>query len=171
MADRRVGRRTWPPSRRSSAEKLELLEEANGEDEARAGACRTARRWKNPSATPFAWTIADRTHGIPGVLGAGVAGLFFARDAVRLVGKVVPDGVESLVPSSEWRIYTIAASMPDIAPADYRLRITGHVERPTTLTLADLRSLPRAEQVSDFHCVTGWPGCRTFAGPASVSTT
>ena len=91
-----------------------------------------------------------------GVLGAGLAGLFFARDAVRLVGKVVPDGVEALVPSSGWRIYTIAASMPDIAPADYRLRIAGHVERATTLTLADLRSLARAEQVSDFHCVTGW---------------
>jgi DMSO/TMAO reductase YedYZ molybdopterin-dependent catalytic subunit len=25
-----------------------------------------------------------------------------------------------------------------------------------TYTLDDLRSLPRAEQVSDFHCVTGW---------------
>jgi DMSO/TMAO reductase YedYZ molybdopterin-dependent catalytic subunit len=25
-----------------------------------------------------------------------------------------------------------------------------------TYTLADLRELPRAEQVSDFHCVTGW---------------
>ena len=39
---------------------------------------------------------------------------------------------------------------------EYRLRIVGHVERPVTLTLGDLRSLPRAEQVSDFHCVTGW---------------
>ena len=101
----------------------------------------------------------DRTNGRAaylGALGAGIAGLFFARDAFRLVGKVVPDRVESLVPASEWRIYTIGTSMPNIAPADYRLRIAGHVERPTTLTLADLRSLPRAEQVSDFHCVTGW---------------
>jgi DMSO/TMAO reductase YedYZ molybdopterin-dependent catalytic subunit len=103
--------------------------------------------------------VDDRTIGraaFLGVLGAGLAGLFFARDAVGLVGKVVPDRVASLVPSSGWRIYTIGSRMPSIAPAEYRLEVAGHVERPTTLTLADLRALPRAEQVSDFHCVTGW---------------
>jgi len=77
--------------------------------------------------------VDDRTFGraaFLGALGAGIAGLFFARDAFRLVGKVVPDRVESLVPSGGWRIYTIGASMPSIEPADYRLRIAGHVERP-----------------------------------------
>ncbi len=101
----------------------------------------------------------DRTIGraaFLGVVGAGVAGLFFARDAVGLIGKAVPDRVASLVPSSGWRIYTIGSSMPRIRPAEYRLSIVGHVETPVTLTLADLRALPRAEQVSDFHCVTGW---------------
>ena len=103
--------------------------------------------------------VDDRTIGraaFLGIVGAGVAGLFFARDTVGLVGKAVPNGVSSLVPSSGWRIYTIGSSMPRIAPAAYRLRIEGHVEQPVTLTLADLRKLPRAEQVSDFHCVTGW---------------
>jgi len=103
--------------------------------------------------------VDDRTIGraaFLGVVGAGVAGLFFARDAFGLLGKVVPNSVEALVPSSGWRIYTIGSRMPSIAPAEYRLQIAGHVERPVTLTLADLRSLPRAEQVSDFHCVTGW---------------
>ena len=91
-----------------------------------------------------------------GVVGVGIAGLFVGRDALGLLGKVVPDGVESLVPSNGWRIYTIGSSMPRIAPAEYRLQITGAVEQPVTLNLADLRSLPRAEQVSSFHCVTGW---------------
>ncbi len=103
--------------------------------------------------------MEDRTIGraaFLGVVGAGVAGLFFARDAVGLIGKAVPDRVASLVPSSGWRIYTIGSSMPRIRPAEYRLSIVGHVETPVTLTLADLRSLPRAEQVSDFKCVTGW---------------
>ncbi len=63
-----------------------------------------------------------------GVVGAGLAGLFLGRDAMRLAGRVVPDSVEAIVPTSGWRIYTIA----------------------------DLRALPRVEQVSDFHCVTGW---------------
>ena len=46
--------------------------------------------------------------------------------------------------------------MPNIDPAAYRLRVDGLVESPQTFTLADLKALPRAEQVSDFQCVTGW---------------
>jgi DMSO/TMAO reductase YedYZ molybdopterin-dependent catalytic subunit len=46
--------------------------------------------------------------------------------------------------------------MPRLDRATYRLRVGGLVERPVSLGLADLRALPRAEQVSDFHCVTGW---------------
>lgn len=91
-----------------------------------------------------------------GIVGAGVAGLFFARDATRLVGRVVPDRVEAIVPTSGWRIYTIGDSIPRIDPDTYRLTIAGAVERPSSYTLADLRALPATEQISDFHCVTGW---------------
>jgi DMSO/TMAO reductase YedYZ molybdopterin-dependent catalytic subunit len=101
----------------------------------------------------------DRTIGraaFLGVVGAGVAGLFLGRDAMRLAGRLVPDTVEAIVPTSGWRIYTIGNSIPRIDPAAYRLTIAGAVERPVTYTLADLRSLPQATQVSDFHCVTGW---------------
>ena len=61
-----------------------------------------------------------------------------------------------LVPSSGWRIYTVAATMPRFDREKWRLRIEGLVEQPVTLTYEDLLALPRAEQVSDFHCVTGW---------------
>jgi DMSO/TMAO reductase YedYZ molybdopterin-dependent catalytic subunit len=101
----------------------------------------------------------DRTLGraaFLGVVGAGLAGLFLGREAMRLVGRVVPDSVEAIVPTSGWRIYTIGSSIPRIDPAAYRLTIDGAVERPVAYTLADLRALPRVEQVSDFHCVTGW---------------
>jgi DMSO/TMAO reductase YedYZ molybdopterin-dependent catalytic subunit len=101
----------------------------------------------------------DRTIGraaFMGLVGAGIAGLFVGRDAMGLLGRIVPDPVEAIVPTSGWRIYTIGSSIPRIDPAAYRLTVTGAVERPVTYTLADLRRLPRAEQVSDFHCVTGW---------------
>ena len=101
----------------------------------------------------------DRTLGraaFLGLVGAGVAGLFVGRDALGLLGRIVPDGVESIVPTSGWRIYTIGSSVPNLDPHAYRLTVGGGVERPLTYTLADLRELPRAEQVSDFHCVTGW---------------
>ena len=103
--------------------------------------------------------MEDRTLGrtaFLGLVGAGVAGLFLGRDALGLLGKVVPNGVESIVPTSGWRIYTIGSSVPNLDPHAYRLTVGGAVERPLTYTLADLRKLPRAEQVSDFHCVTGW---------------
>lgn len=101
----------------------------------------------------------DRTIGraaFLGIVGAGIAGLFVGRDAMRLLGRALPDSIEAIVPTTGWRIYTIGSSIPRIDPASYRLELTGAVKRPATYTLADLRSLPQAEQVSDFHCVTGW---------------
>jgi DMSO/TMAO reductase YedYZ molybdopterin-dependent catalytic subunit len=91
-----------------------------------------------------------------GVVGAGLAGLFFARDATRLLGRSVPRSIQAIVPTSGWRIYTIGNSMPKLDATTYRLRVEGLAERPTSFTLDDLKQLPRADQVSDFHCVTGW---------------
>lgn len=68
----------------------------------------------------------------------------------------MPKQVSSVVPASGWRIYTIASVMPDLAPADYRLTVGGLAGRPASFSLADLKAMPRADQVSDFHCVTGW---------------
>ena len=92
-----------------------------------------------------------------GILGAGVAGLWLGRDAAGVLGRLVPDALPDVAPSSTgWRIYTIADRMPDIDPAELRVRVGGLVDHPTTFTFADLKAMPRAEQVSDFHCVTGW---------------
>src|SRR3954462_10813933 len=46
--------------------------------------------------------------------------------------------------------------MPKFDPASWRLKSGGLVEQPVSLTYDELRALPRVEQVSDFHCVTGW---------------
>ena len=45
---------------------------------------------------------------------------------------------------------------PDIALADWRLEVTGHVEHPFTLTWSEFLALPQVDDVSDFHCVTTW---------------
>ncbi len=65
-------------------------------------------------------------------------------------------GLTRLIPSSGWRIYTVADSMPTFDPASWRLRIDGLVRHPVELTHRQLLSLPKATQVSTFHCVTGW---------------
>ena len=46
--------------------------------------------------------------------------------------------------------------MPVFDPATWRLKIGGMVEQPQELSYHQLRALPQASQVSDFHCVTGW---------------
>jgi DMSO/TMAO reductase YedYZ molybdopterin-dependent catalytic subunit len=91
------------------------------------------------------------------VVAGGLSSLLWARPLWRLLSpatELLPSQVRSVLPSG-WRIYTVAATMPVFDPR-WRLRIDGSVERPVTLTYEQLRALPRAEQVSDFHCVTGW---------------
>jgi DMSO/TMAO reductase YedYZ molybdopterin-dependent catalytic subunit len=94
------------------------------------------------------------------VTGVGLSSLLWGRPvwqavtgAARPLKGALPSG---LIPSSGWRIYTVAATMPRFDRQSWRLRIEGLVERPVALGYPELLQLPRAEQVSDFHCVTGW---------------
>jgi DMSO/TMAO reductase YedYZ molybdopterin-dependent catalytic subunit len=61
-----------------------------------------------------------------------------------------------LVPSGGWRIYTVSGSMPTFDPATWKLSIGGLVEQPVSFDYEQLRALPRVNQISTFHCVTGW---------------
>jgi DMSO/TMAO reductase YedYZ molybdopterin-dependent catalytic subunit len=45
---------------------------------------------------------------------------------------------------------------PEISRAEWRLEIGGLVDTPRRYGWDDLLSLPQTEDVSDFHCVTGW---------------
>jgi DMSO/TMAO reductase YedYZ molybdopterin-dependent catalytic subunit len=99
--------------------------------------------------------------GFIGIVGAGVAALFYGRAISGVTSRVtnpVSDatGLTRLIPSGGWRIYTVADTMPTFDPATWRLRIDGLVERPLELSYRQLLALPKAEQVSTFHCVTGW---------------
>lgn len=96
-----------------------------------------------------------------GVVAAGV-GVLFAGGAIsratRHVTNPVTDGLglDGIVPSGGWRIYTVAPSMPRFDPATWRLDVGGLVDEKLSLSHADLRALPSVTQVSTFHCVTGW---------------
>jgi sulfoxide reductase catalytic subunit YedY len=48
--------------------------------------------------------------------------------------------------------------------ATYRLRIFGLVDEPRELTLAEVKSLPRQEQITAHHCIQGWSGVAKWAG-------
>ena len=46
--------------------------------------------------------------------------------------------------------------VPRVAPERWDLRVTGEVEKPLRLSLAEFKALPRISVARDFHCVTGW---------------
>ena len=93
-----------------------------------------------------------------GAVAAGLSSLWWGKGAwSRISGAAGP--VESLVPllpQGGWRIYTVSGSLPAFEPAAWRLEVGGAVERPFSLDYRELTALPKAEQVSTFHCVTGW---------------
>jgi DMSO/TMAO reductase YedYZ molybdopterin-dependent catalytic subunit len=93
------------------------------------------------------------------LLAGGVSSLAWAGPAAGIFSPVTSQFSQllgNLIPVGGWRIYTISGSMPLFDERVWRLQIDGLVERPVSLTYAQLLALPRATQITDFHCVTGW---------------
>jgi len=106
--------------------------------------------------------VSERRYGRRAFLlltAGGASSLLWAGPAARFLSPLTSAGsqlVGNLFPVGGWRIYTISGSMPIFDPSSWRLQIDGLVRRPRSLTYDELKALPRAEQVSTFHCVTGW---------------
>lgn len=98
----------------------------------------------------------------------GLSSLYWGKAAWGHVSHALHGVGEVLGPGSGWRIYTVAATMPTFDPAAWTLRVGGLVEHPLELSYDDLRRLPQASQVTDFHCVTGWT-VTACAGEESAS--
>ncbi|MFI6144291.1 molybdopterin-dependent oxidoreductase [Streptomyces sp. NPDC051109] len=68
-----------------------------------------------------------------------------------------PTGLAGLLPNGGgFRYYSVASSVPERGPQNYRLTVDGLVDRPMTYTLDALRALPQTRVVRDVQCVTGW---------------
>jgi DMSO/TMAO reductase YedYZ molybdopterin-dependent catalytic subunit len=94
-----------------------------------------------------------------GLLAGGISALWWARPANRIFAPISSQFSQlagDLLPVGGWRIYTISGSMPIFDAKAWRLEIGGLVARPRSFAYDELRALPQAHQVSDFHCVTGW---------------
>jgi DMSO/TMAO reductase YedYZ molybdopterin-dependent catalytic subunit len=91
------------------------------------------------------------------VLG-GLTSLWWGHGAwSRLSSAISPvESLVPLVPNGGWRIYTISGTLPGFDPETWRLEVGGAVDRPASIDYRGLRALPKVEQVSTFHCVTGW---------------
>src|SRR5271167_810350 len=90
-----------------------------------------------------------------GVLGA--VGIVFGAKVQNVLGNAFGSGLGGLLPGGDrFRIYSITGSYPKISTEDYRLNVSGLVDRPTTLTMSDLESMPQTSLTTTFQCVTGW---------------
>jgi DMSO/TMAO reductase YedYZ molybdopterin-dependent catalytic subunit len=105
---------------------------------------------------------ADRHYGRGAfllLLGGGLSSLAWGTKVSGVLSPITSafsQLVGNIFPVGGWRIYTISGSMPVFDPNSWRLEVDGLVERKLSLSYDMLLRLPRAEQVSTFHCVTGW---------------
>ena len=93
------------------------------------------------------------------LVGGGASSLFWASKVSSFLSPVTSGFsqlVGNLFPVGGWRIYTVSGSMPEFDPQAWRLEIGGLVKNPVSLTYDQVRALPHTQQVSTFHCVTGW---------------
>jgi DMSO/TMAO reductase YedYZ molybdopterin-dependent catalytic subunit len=78
-----------------------------------------------------------------------------ATDGVEHVRESLPPGQRARSEFPRFGLPAFAGRWPQIA-ASPALLIGGDVDRPFELAVSELASLPRYQQVSDFHCVTTW---------------
>jgi len=93
------------------------------------------------------------------LLAGGASSFFWAPAASNFLSPLTSafsQALGNILPVGGWRIYTISGSMPVFDPNTWSLTVDGLVERRVQLSYDDLEKLPAAEQVSTFHCVTGW---------------
>lgn len=99
-----------------------------------------------------------------GLLGLGAVGVVTGRSVQDwLAGRLStlqqndPTGLSDLLPlGNNFRYYSIVGSVPVKTAANYELTVSGLVDNPMTLTLAQLQAMPQTDLTLDFQCVTGW---------------
>jgi formate dehydrogenase subunit gamma len=99
-----------------------------------------------------------------GLLGLGTLGIVTGTRTQNAVTSFLapiqlrdPTGLTGVLPLGDtFRYYSVTGGVPTRDASSYRLAISGLVDRPSVLTLADLQAMPQTDLVRDFQCVTGW---------------
>ena len=99
-----------------------------------------------------------------GLAALGAAGVVFGSAVQDRVSSVLapiaardPTGLTALVPGAgRFRIYTVTGDLPKRSRAQWKLKVSGLVDHPMTLSFADLIAMEPTALTADFQCVTGW---------------
>jgi len=75
-----------------------------------------------------------------------------------LAAQLRPDGRPRIPPGQHAvkALPNMGGGQPDENVPEWRLQITGEVEKPMTLMISDLMELKQFDLICDVHCVTGW---------------
>jgi hypothetical protein len=91
---------------------------------------------------------------------AVLGGLYYFSDSLtrEAQAQTRADGRPRLPPGQRvlQRLKPMGGQEGDPRASAFRFQVHGEVERPFTLTFAELLALPQADVVEDVHCVTGW---------------
>jgi DMSO/TMAO reductase YedYZ molybdopterin-dependent catalytic subunit len=92
-----------------------------------------------------------------GVTGLAALGVAFGSSISNFLGNAFGSGLGGLLPGGDrFRIYSITGTYPKIKDSDYRLKVSGLVQRPKNFTLDDLKAMRVTSFTKNFQCVTGW---------------
>jgi DMSO/TMAO reductase YedYZ molybdopterin-dependent catalytic subunit len=92
-----------------------------------------------------------------GIAGLGALGIAFGNSVQNFLSNELGSGFGGLLPwGDRFRIYSITGTYPQISRDEYRLSVSGLVDRPTVLTVDDLEAMPATSFTKAFQCVTGW---------------
>jgi DMSO/TMAO reductase YedYZ molybdopterin-dependent catalytic subunit len=82
---------------------------------------------------------------------------FFDRNREQLANKGIDD---ARLPPGQYLTERFpvlhVGDVPTYAPGDWDLKIFGLVDKPFTVTLDELKSMPAVSLLTDIHCVTKW---------------
>lgn len=94
------------------------------------------------------------------VIALGGAGYCLAGEGEERKARATlrPDGRPRLPPGQYLlsRIRPMGGLEGDPSPRGWRLSVSGEVEAPFTLDMAELLKMPQVDQTADVHCVTKW---------------
>jgi hypothetical protein len=94
------------------------------------------------------------------VIALGGAGYCLAGEEEQRKARATlrPDGRPRLPPGQYLlsRIRPMGGLEGDPSPSGWRVQVSGEVEAPFTLDMAELLKMPQVEQAADVHCVTKW---------------
>ena len=98
-----------------------------------------------------------------GLVGLGAAGVVVGAKVQNWLEQVVAPleakdftGLTSLLPFGNYRFYSITGDFPHRAREKYSLEVKGLVDKPLSISYAELAAMPATKVTRDFQCVTGW---------------